>query len=271
MLVALAADCVTGPDRLVRFDAAKGLLDQPRPGQRMIEGGDLVVQQIGIGLVEIDALLDDGLVVGMQRDAGGVEDARPFEAARLDLERIVAAAPARVAPLADGVAEIEWEFRHIGGELAAIRIDVPVMIMIAVHKNVGDGRRDDDFEPRIADHDARHAGRNAVVGRIDALPALRHVGKVRIIDGLIFGCQRRLLAERGRILRRQAVVPTQAPGAACEQPAVAGAPPLAREVGIFRIIPGPRAGSRAGERHQKCDCTDRAAPAHDVLPSGDHL
>jgi hypothetical protein len=34
----------------------------------MIEGRDLVVQQVGIGLVEIEPLLDDGLVVGMERD-----------------------------------------------------------------------------------------------------------------------------------------------------------------------------------------------------------
>ena len=39
--------------------------------------------------VERNALLDDGLIVDVQRDAAAVEDARALEAAGLDRERVV--------------------------------------------------------------------------------------------------------------------------------------------------------------------------------------
>src|SRR5205823_3849706 len=41
--------------------------DRPRTGQRVVEGRDLVVQDIGIGLVEADALLDDSRFILMER------------------------------------------------------------------------------------------------------------------------------------------------------------------------------------------------------------
>src|SRR5262245_56811170 len=40
------------------------------PRQRMIELGDLVVKGVAVGLVEIDPLLDDGLIVAVEWDAG---------------------------------------------------------------------------------------------------------------------------------------------------------------------------------------------------------
>src|SRR5580693_7530232 len=43
--------------------APVGLGDGPWPGQRVVDGGDLVVQNAGVGAVEIDALLEDGRVV----------------------------------------------------------------------------------------------------------------------------------------------------------------------------------------------------------------
>src|SRR5215470_6037071 len=60
----------------------------PRTGERMIDRRDLVVEEIRVALVEIDALLDDRLVVLMQRNAAVVECARSFQAAGLDLERV---------------------------------------------------------------------------------------------------------------------------------------------------------------------------------------
>src|SRR5262245_38915427 len=38
----------------------------------MVDGGDLVAQQAAIGLVEVDALPDDRLVVAVQRNAAGI-------------------------------------------------------------------------------------------------------------------------------------------------------------------------------------------------------
>ena len=63
------------------------------------------VQQILIGFVQINTLLDDGLVVGVQRDAGGVENSRALHAARLDQERVVASGAALIEPFADGIAQ----------------------------------------------------------------------------------------------------------------------------------------------------------------------
>jgi len=56
-----------GPQWLRAGIAVIAARHRPWPRQRMVDGGDLVVQDVGIALVEIDALLDDGLVVVMQR------------------------------------------------------------------------------------------------------------------------------------------------------------------------------------------------------------
>src|SRR6202023_1704527 len=61
---------------------------RPRPRQGMIKHRDLVVHEALVGLVERDALLEDRLVVMVQRHAGGVVMARALETAGLDLERV---------------------------------------------------------------------------------------------------------------------------------------------------------------------------------------
>src|SRR6266567_8409689 len=77
-----------------------------RPGTRqgIVDGGDLVVQKIVVGLVEIDALLHQGLVVLVQRNAAGIEGARTLETAGLDLEQVETAAAVLIDPVADRVA-----------------------------------------------------------------------------------------------------------------------------------------------------------------------
>src|SRR5436309_10358676 len=70
----------------------------PRTGERIVDGGDLVMEEIGIALVEIDALPDGRLVVLMQRNAAVVEGAWPLQAAGLDHERIEAAIAVGILP-----------------------------------------------------------------------------------------------------------------------------------------------------------------------------
>src|SRR5262245_35339609 len=76
----------------------------PGPRQRVVDGRDLIAQDVRVRLVEEDTLLDDGLIVLVQRNAARIEDARPLELARLDLEHVVAAVAILIDPLPDRVA-----------------------------------------------------------------------------------------------------------------------------------------------------------------------
>src|SRR5258708_3099219 len=84
MCISFAANRVAEPSRLVGRDASVGFVYKPRAGQGMIDGGNVGVPANRVGLVEIDALLDNGLVVLVQRDAAGVEDAWTLHAAGLN-------------------------------------------------------------------------------------------------------------------------------------------------------------------------------------------
>src|SRR5262249_17510444 len=101
MSILFAANRVAEPGRLVGRGAPVGFVYQPWPGQSMIDGGDVIVQQIRVGLIEIDALLNDGLVVFVQRDAAGVENAWTLHATRLNHECVIAAVAVLIEPLAD--------------------------------------------------------------------------------------------------------------------------------------------------------------------------
>src|SRR5262245_12943783 len=74
------------------------------PRERIVGDGDLVVELVGIGLVEIDALLDDGVAVFVERNARDVVAARQFQVPGLDLEHVVFAVAILVDPFADRVA-----------------------------------------------------------------------------------------------------------------------------------------------------------------------
>src|SRR6516165_3637619 len=92
---------VRQPDR-AWIGIARGLLFlYPGPRQRMIDDRDLVVERVGIGLVEIDALLDDGLTVAVERHPRDIIAARQLEEARLRLEHVILAVAVLVDPLAD--------------------------------------------------------------------------------------------------------------------------------------------------------------------------
>src|SRR5262245_14915106 len=64
-----------------RADAPIGLAHGPWPRERLVGHGDLVDENVRIGLVEEDALADDGGVVLVQRQARAVEIARALEVA----------------------------------------------------------------------------------------------------------------------------------------------------------------------------------------------
>jgi hypothetical protein len=57
------------------------VLHRPGAGQGVIDHRDIVMKDIRVGLVEINLLLDDGLIVRMERRAAAVEGARALEAA----------------------------------------------------------------------------------------------------------------------------------------------------------------------------------------------
>src|SRR5258708_15372802 len=84
MSILFAANRVAEPGRLVGRGAPVGFGHQPWPGQSMIDGGDVVVQQIRVGLLGLDALLTDGLVASGQRVAAGVKTAWTLHAAGRD-------------------------------------------------------------------------------------------------------------------------------------------------------------------------------------------
>src|SRR5207247_2768435 len=100
MIVGLAA-IVLGPCGIGIGTTPVVLRNRPRTRQRVVDHGDLVMGNVGIVLVYVNPFLDDGLIVGMQRKAAGVERTRTSHAARLHLENIVAAISVRIDPLAD--------------------------------------------------------------------------------------------------------------------------------------------------------------------------
>src|SRR5260370_16655578 len=74
----------------------------------MVDHGDFVVDDFGIGLIEVDALLENGLIVEVKGKAAGVVDAWPLEAARLGFEHVIVAVAILVDPPSDRIARIAW-------------------------------------------------------------------------------------------------------------------------------------------------------------------
>src|SRR5215468_7596460 len=78
---------------------------RPGPRERAVDDGDLVAQHVRVGLVEADALLDDGALVWMKRRAAGIVDMRIFQTTGLGFQRVVTAVAVLVDPFADRVAK----------------------------------------------------------------------------------------------------------------------------------------------------------------------
>jgi hypothetical protein len=87
----------------------------------VVDDRDDVVHDVGIGLVEIDLLFNDGPIVLGQRDAGGFDRAWTLEVAGLNLERVEAAAAVSIRPVSDRIAR-EARF-FIVRKFASVRID----------------------------------------------------------------------------------------------------------------------------------------------------
>src|SRR4029450_1313597 len=85
--------------------ALEGLHHGPWPRQRAVGRGHLDAQHPRIILVEIDPLLDHGVVVLAHRQAGLVPHPRPAQMPGFDLERVIAAVVVGIEPFADGVAD----------------------------------------------------------------------------------------------------------------------------------------------------------------------
>ena len=203
----------------------------------------------------METLGDDGLVVPVQRDAGGVVGARSLEAAGLDLEHAVAAAAVGVAPLPDGIAG-ERQLDAFG-EAAPVGIDSPRVVDV-LHQDVRGLRRDHELHRLVGGHDPRHPGRQAGRGRIDALAAGRLVLEVLLEDELVFRRQRRLLAVAGRLR----LVERGLAGDAGKPHPV----PLAPEIRILRLIERQCAGECRRERRGERECADRIPEMHEEPP-----
>src|SRR5262249_29808719 len=80
-IVVVLGTAVLDPNRVTRAAIAAG--DCPGAGQRVVNGRDLVAQNVRVRFVKEDALPDDSLIVLVQRNAARIEDARPLEIARL--------------------------------------------------------------------------------------------------------------------------------------------------------------------------------------------
>ena len=223
----------------------------------MVDDGDLVVHDILVGLVEIHPLLDDALLVEMQRQSAGVVGAGAAKGAGLDLEHVVMAAAGFIDPFADRVA-------HIGridllGPIAPIGENPPLDVA-AIDQDIGGVRQDDDLHRLEQGHDQRHAAGAAGVAARGAGAAGRLVRFIGLENGGVFRGERSLLGlapALGRVIGRLR---------RARRARKRGPVPFTVEVGILRIIEGKRAGVGQAQRRNQRDGADQASFEHDVLP-----
>src|SRR6266700_2619066 len=249
VVVVLGAN-IFGPDHLLLVPLAmRAARHRPRAGERMVDRGDFVAEDVRVRLVEKNPLLDDGLAVLMERNAAGIVAVRPLDVAGLDLEHIEPAVAVLVDPFADRIThELRLEVLRPG---APVRIDATKHAEELDH-HIGGFGRDHDLYRLNHDHRRRHAGRDARVGRVVALPALGLVRKVLLENSLVFRRQRRLLAASRRL--GGIVLARTDPD------------PLALKVGILRFIKCAGAGAPYDERRRQRDRADQASVTHNSLP-----
>ena len=78
MVIALGA-IVFDPIWARIWIALEHLVDTPRPRERVVDHRDLIMEKGRVGLVEMEALLEDRLIVEMQGQSGMIIGARSLE------------------------------------------------------------------------------------------------------------------------------------------------------------------------------------------------
>src|SRR5712671_146888 len=165
------------------------LVHGPGTRQCMVDHGDYVVDDFGIGLIEVDALLENRLIVEVKGKAAGVVDAWPLEAARLGFEHVIGAVAVLVDPPSDRIARIAW--LDLLGPVAAVGENAT---RLGADQNIGGVRGDDEFQGSECHH-MRHAGVHAAGAvKIVALTAGGLVRNAVLENLLIFRCERGLLS-----------------------------------------------------------------------------
>src|SRR5260221_11717305 len=76
----------------------------PWARQRVVDGRDSVVQNVGIGFIEVSSILGDGLIIVVKRETAALVGAGAFQVAGLGLEHVVAAICVRIDPFSDRIA-----------------------------------------------------------------------------------------------------------------------------------------------------------------------
>src|SRR5215470_6529316 len=145
------------------------------------------MEHFRIGLVAVDPLLERGLVVESQGEAGGVVGARTFErTAGLDLQGVVSAVAVGIYPLAERVARIGWfdllrPVTTVGEDAAKV--------LGTADQHIGGVRRDNEFQRPKCNHNERHSAWVAPYGVIKeiSLPAVGLVRKALLQNFLILG------------------------------------------------------------------------------------
>ena len=79
--------------------------DRPWTGQRVVNAGDLVEHDFGIGLVQSETLLDDRGIVFVKWNAAAIVAVRVFQATGLDHECVVTAISVLIEPFANCLCE----------------------------------------------------------------------------------------------------------------------------------------------------------------------
>ena len=120
----------------------------------MIKHGNFVMQEVAVCLVEVDPLLDDGVIVLMQGNTGLIEGALTPEMAGFNYERIEFSVTVLIDPSADRVANTAG--LNVRRPVVTSGIDSPV------HVSVRPGNVDrfgsDDVQRIVGCHPHWHAG-----------------------------------------------------------------------------------------------------------------
>src|SRR5712671_6344453 len=171
------------------------LADRPRTGKRLVDGRDLIAKNVFVVLVEKQALLDQSLIVFVQRKSARVQRARALEVMRLDFEHIETAVVILIDPFAGRIALVTWRF--------ARRHESPVCMNAACESILKNekcqSRLDQNLHRRAQVHESWHAIENAGTLVVIAPPARGLVAEARFKNRLILGRKRRLLCRARRL------------------------------------------------------------------------